>query len=101
MARVKKEALDTIIKLLLKDVSTEEIAKITNYSIGTIRSVIADLREEYGVNSKTGVATAYFNEELLKIKILIDKLTDLTNLTPQIGISAKTCTHLLKPRKKK
>ena len=36
---VRKEAKDEIVKLMLQDIPTDEIAKRMNYSVGTIRKV--------------------------------------------------------------
>jgi len=77
MAKVKKETLTKIMKHILKDTPTEVIAKKTNCTIGTVRNVIEELRNEYGVKSKTGVATAYLCKELVKIRKEIDNLLDL------------------------
>lgn len=78
MAKVKKETLTKIIKYIIKDTPTEVIARKTNCALGTVRNVVEELRNEYGVKSKTGVATAYLHKELIKIRKEIDKLLDLT-----------------------
>ena len=59
MGIVKKESKDEIVKLMLQEVPTEEIARRLNYSVSTIRKVFEELRDEYGVNSKMGIAVAY------------------------------------------
>ena len=77
MAYLKQETLEKIIKLILKDASTEEIAKKTNCAIGTVRRAIEELRCQYNVKSKTGVATAYVEQELIRIRKEIDNLLSL------------------------
>lgn len=74
MGKVKKEAKDAIIKLMLQEVSTEDIAKKLNYSVGTIRNVFEELREEYGVSSKMGITTAYLRSELEKVNNQLNRL---------------------------
>ena len=49
---VKREAEKEILKLMLQDVPTEEIAKRLNYSVGTIRKVFEELREKYNANTR-------------------------------------------------
>ncbi len=77
MGVVKKEAKIKIVKLMLQDIPTEEIAKLTNYGVGTIRKVFDELREEYNVKSKTGLAAAYLRAELKKLKKQIDNILDV------------------------
>lgn len=77
MALVKQETLKKIIKLILKDTPTEIIAKKTNCSIGTVRRVVEELRNNYKVKSKTGIATTWLSNELIKIKAEIEALLDL------------------------
>lgn len=84
---VRKEAKDEIVKLMLQDVPTEEIANIMGYSVGTVRKVFEELREEYGVNSKTGIAKAYLQTELINlyghIKNILNLLGGGQIATPQ------------------
>lgn len=77
MAYLKQETLEKIIKLILKDTPTEEIAKSVYCSVGTVRRAMSELRSEYGVKSKTGIAMAYLEQELIKIRKEIDNLLDL------------------------
>ncbi len=63
-----------IVHLMLEDKSTVEIAKITGYSIGTIRNIYSELKNQYNVNTKTGIAAAYMKD---KIKIVKKNLEDL------------------------
>jgi len=74
MGKVRHESRDEIIKLMLQEKSTEEIAKITGYSIGTIRNVFEELREKYDVNSKLGITKEYIGDELEKIQAQILKI---------------------------
>ena len=48
---VSKETKDKIISLMLQNIPTDEIASILGYSVGTLRKVYEELREEYGVNT--------------------------------------------------
>ena len=43
---VRKEAKDEIVRLMLQETPTEEIANIMGYSVGTVRKVFEELREE-------------------------------------------------------
>lgn len=74
---VKKEAKDEIVKLMLQDTPTEQIATRMGYSVGTVRKVFEELREEYGVNSKSGIATAYLQNELIKLNNHIKNILNL------------------------
>ena len=47
-----------------------------NYSVATIRRVVAELREQYGVNTKTGLATAYLRQEFFKVQKQIEYLIE-------------------------
>ena len=75
MGVVKKESKDEIVKLMLQEVPTEEIARRLNYSVSTIRKVFEELRDEYGVNSKMGIAVAYLRDKIS------EHLTPLLNLS--------------------
>lgn len=74
---VSKEAKEKIVRLMLKDVSTDEIAEITNYSIATIRTTFEELRDEFGVNSKVGIARAYLQRELFELNKHIQNILKL------------------------
>lgn len=63
---VSKESKDKIMNLLLQRVPTEEIAKRLNYSIGTVRKVFEEFREEYGVSTTKEIADIYLDSTLLK-----------------------------------
>ena len=63
---VSKESKDKILNLLLQRVPTEEIAKRLNYSIGTVRKVFEEFREEYGVSTTKEIADIYLDSTLLK-----------------------------------
>lgn len=75
MGVVKKESKDEIVKLMLQEVPTEEIARRLNYSVSTIRKVFEELRDEYGVTSKMGIAVAYLRDKIS------EHLTPLLNLS--------------------
>jgi len=77
MGKVNAAAKDEIIKLMMQEFSTEEIAEKTNYSIGTIRQVFEELRGEYGVKSKMGIATTFMVQELLRVKSQINKILNI------------------------
>ena len=80
---IKKEVKEKIIQLMLQEVPTEEIAKQLNYSIGTIRNIFEELRDEYGVNSKMGIATAYLRHEILKLNESVCHVLNITNFINQ------------------
>ena len=80
---IKKEVKEKIIQLMLQEVPTEEIAKKLNYSIGTVRNIFEDLRDEYGVNSKIGIATAYLRHEISKLNELSCHILNITNFINQ------------------
>lgn len=63
---VSRESKDKIMDLLLQRVPTDEIAKRLNYSVGTIRKVFEEFREEYGVNTTKEIADVYLDCTLLK-----------------------------------
>lgn len=100
MGIIKKESKEDVIKLMLQGCSSEEIAQQLNYSVETIRKVFTELREEYEVNSKTGLAVAYLRQEF---QARIEALNHLLKImdTTQMGTSARTCTRLPKSRKKR
>lgn len=80
MGKVNAAAKDEIIKLMMQEYSTEEIAEKTNYSIGTIRQVFEELRGEYMVKSKMGIATAFMAQELIRIKSQINKILNVISI---------------------
>lgn len=57
-----------VIKYILQDYTTEQIAEITGYSTGTIRNIYSELRKKYNVNTKTGIALSYLRERLKKLE---------------------------------
>lgn len=88
----KSEKYDKIIELVLQDVPTTEIAKITGYSIGYIHNIFEELRGEYGVNSKVGIATSYIAER-------INEATEtLNNLCSLMGMCKNTPYEKRRPR---
>ena len=54
--------------------NSKKHSKITGYSIGTIRNIYSELKNQYNVNTKTGIAAAYMKD---KIKIVKKNLEDL------------------------
>lgn len=92
---VSKEAKEEIIKLMLQDVPTDEIALKTNYSISTIRATFEELRDEFGVNSKVGIARAYLHRKLSHSMQEILKLLDSCQMTT----TKKSRRNLQKHRK--
>ena len=77
MGKVNAAAKDEIIKLMMQEFSTEESAEKTNYSVGTIRQVFEELRGEYMVKSKMGIATAFMVQELIRVKSQINKILNI------------------------
>ncbi len=73
----KEEKYEKIIELILQDVPTSEIAKITGYSIGYIHNIFEELRGEFGVNSKVGIATSYIAKRILETTESLNKLYSL------------------------
>ncbi len=97
---VSKEAKEKIVRLMLQDVPTDEIAEITSYSISTIRTTFEELRDEFGVNSKVGIARAYLQNELLELHKHIQKILKLLE-GRQITTMQKSRRRALKHTKKK
>lgn len=97
---VSKEAKEKIVRLMLQDVPTDEIAEITSYSISTIRTTFEELRDEFGVNSKVGIARAYLQNELLELHKHIQKILKLLE-SRQITTIQKSRRRALKHTKKK
>lgn len=94
MAKIKKsEQYNRVIQLMLQDISTEEIAKITQYSIHNIRKIYNELREEYGVNSKSGIAIAYLREQINKLAFIVNAEISDTKENIKIDISIKNRQH--------
>lgn len=82
MATKKSEKYDKIIKLMLQEVPTHEIAKITGYSIYYIRDIYKTLREEYGVSTTSGIAVAYISEKINKVAQGLNELMEI--ISPDI-----------------
>jgi DNA-binding CsgD family transcriptional regulator len=99
---ISKSAKNAVVKLLLQGLATDEIAKQTNYSIGTVRQVYEELRREYGVKSKTEIAIAFLRCEMLKLQKNLNetlKLIGCQMTTPQKN--QKSCTFAGKKNRKK
>lgn len=94
---VRKEAKDEIVKLMLQDIPTDEIAKRMNYSVGTIRKVFEELREEYGVNSKPGIAAAYLRDELVGLQEHVEEVLNILD-NGQIATGSKSIRRMPKKR---
>lgn len=71
---VQNDKKNKIMELILQGYSTAEIAHKMGYSIGTIRNLYTELREEYDVNSKTEIALCYVGEYLHGVRDELDKL---------------------------
>lgn len=97
---VRKEAKDEIVKLMLQDIPTDEIAKRMNYSVGTIRKVFEGLREEYGVNSKPGIAAAYLRDELVGLQEHVEEVLNILD-NGQIATGTKSIHRMRKKRNKR
>ena len=78
---VRKEAKDEIISLLLQNVPTDEIARRMNYSIWTVREVLKELREEYGVSTTREIVNIYISQELGKLNNHIENIQKILNST--------------------
>lgn len=89
MGQVNKHAKEQIIKMMLQEVPTEEIAKRLNFAVGTIRNVFEELRLEYGVNSKVGIAKAYLFDQIKDVTEKMQSISDLCGNTCQITCSDK------------
>lgn len=78
---------------MIQDVPTDEIAKRTGYSIHTIRHVFAELREKYGVNTKSGIITAYLID---RFKLISNQINDLILIADGANFSShhKNKNHL-------
>lgn len=73
----KKDIKTKIIELILKGKTTAEIARIMGYSIGTIRNFYTELREDYDVDSKTGIALCYVTDRMADIRNELDELISI------------------------
>ena len=98
---VSKETEKEIIKLMLQDVPTEEIAKRLNYSVGTVRMTFENLREKYNANTKVGLATAYLREEFSQISSQIGDIIEIMGGSCQITTRPKAVHGMAKNRIKK
>ena len=94
---IRKEAKDEIIKLMLQEIPTDEIAERMNYSVGTIRKVFEELREEYAVNTKTGIATAYLRKELVNLQEHVEEVLNILD-SGQIATGSKSIRRMPKKR---
>lgn len=95
---VSKEAKEEIIKLMLQDVPTDKIALKTNYSISTIRATFEELRDEFGVNSKVGIARAYLHRKLSKLSHSMQEILKLLD-SCQMTTTKKSRRNLQKHQK--
>ncbi len=77
---VSKESKNKIMNLLIQRVSTEDIAKKLHYSVGTIRKVFEEFREEYGVSTTKEIADIYLDSLLV---------SELSNLSKCINSTLK------------
>ena len=76
----KMKKYSTVVKLILKGYTTEQIAKETGYSTGTIRNIYTELREECEVSSKTEIALAFVGDRLSDI---LKEMNELASLLPR------------------
>lgn len=95
---VSKILKERIVKLMLQDVPTDEIASIVNCSISTVRMTFEELRDELGVNSKVGIARAYLQRELLDLNSHIQNILKLLD-SCQMTTTKKGRRHLPKRQK--
>lgn len=84
MGQVNKKAKEQILKMMLQEVPTEEIAKKLHFAVGTVRNVFEELRQEYGANSKIGIAKAYLFEQIQDVTEKMQSISDLCNNTCQM-----------------
>ena len=68
---------------------TEEIARKLHFAVGTIRNVFEELRQEYGVNSKVGIAKAYLFDQIKDVTEKMQTISDLCGNTCQITCNDK------------
>lgn len=105
MGQVNKHAKEQILKMMLQEVPTEEIARKLHLAVGTVRNVFEELRQEYGVNSKVGIAKAYLFDQIKDVTEKMQTISDLCGNTCQITCtdnhSAATQRGKIKQKKKK
>lgn len=89
MGQVNKKAKEQILKMMLQEVPTEEIARKLHFAVGTIRNVFEELRQEYGVNSKVGIAKAYLFDQIKDVTEKMQTISDLCGNTCQIACNDK------------
>ena len=75
--------------MMLQEVPTEEIARKLHFAVGTIRNVFEELRQEYGVNSKVGIAKAYLFDQIKDVTEKMQTISDLCGNTCQITCNDK------------
>lgn len=90
MGQVNKHAKEQILKMMLQEVPTEEIAKQLHFAVGTVRNVFEELRQEYGVNSKVGIAKAYLFEQIQELSDKTQAIAELCSTTCKITCNSKT-----------
>lgn len=90
MGQVNKKAKEEILKMMLQEVPTEEIARKLHFAVGTIRNVFEELRQEYGVNSKVGIAKAYLFAQIKDVTDKMQNISDLCGNTCKTTCSNKT-----------
>jgi len=82
---VSKNAKDKIISLMLQNIPTDQIASMLGYSVGTVRNVFEELREEYQVNTTKEIVNIYIDKELVKLNNHIEnvrKILKRCKITP-------------------
>lgn len=97
---VSKEAKDKIISLMLQNIPTDRIASELGYSIGTVRKVFEELREEFGVNTTKEIVNIYIDIELAKLNSHIENVRKLLK-GRNFATSQKSRWQLPKQPKKK
>lgn len=98
---VSKNAKDRIISLMLQNIPTDEIASELGYSVGTVRKVFEELREEYGVSTTKEIVNIYILEELAKLNAHIENIKKLLG-GRKIATNKKSRRNLQKhPKPKK
>lgn len=97
---VSKETKDKIMNLVLQNVPTDTIACELNYSIGTVRKVLEELREEYGVNTTKEIVNIYLDQELAKLNNHIANVRKLLKKSQNCDY-AKSRPHLQKRQNQK
>ena len=74
---VSKAAKDKVIGLMLQNIPTDKIAAELGYSVGTVRKVYEELREEYGVSTTKEIVSIYLDKELAKLNNHISNVRKL------------------------